>query len=252
MTTAAQSPDSAPETPPVRASREQRQRHPAGRIIMLCLILFLGSILRYFIWPPVGPLATTAPASSAFIEYRKEQWKNAGESREPTMKWRNLSQISPYLPLAVTIAEDDTFWDHSGFDFKGIREAIERNLSQGRLIAGGSTITQQLAKNLWFSPERSILRKIKEAIMAWRLEQTLEKKRILELYLNYAEWGNGIFGAEAAAITYFGKSASRLTPREAAILAAMLPNPLQRSPRSALVKRKANGIVRTMQRRGAL
>lgn len=146
----------------------------------------------------------------------------------------------------MVISEDDTFWKHSGFNFSTMRDALERNLKKGRLAAGGSTITQQLAKNLWFSPEKSILRKVKEAIMACRLELALDKERILELYLNVAEWGSGIYGAEAAARHYFGKSAAALTTYEAASMAAVLPAPLKRTPSSPLVRKLAARLVKRM------
>ena len=127
-------------------------------------------------------------------------------------------------------------------------DALKRNWDKVRMAAGGSTISQQLAKNLWFTPERSILRKIKEAIMTWRLELALDKERILELYLNVAEWGNGVYGAEAAARHYFGKSAANLSRGEAARLAVMLPSPLRRTPSSAIVKRLSSRLLKRMPR----
>ena len=157
-------------------------------------------------------------------------------------------QAAPALRQAVVTSEDDLFWKHDGFNFSQMYDALKRNWDKGRMAAGGSTISQQLAKNLWFTPERSILRKIKEAIMTWRLELALDKERILELYLNVAEWGNGVYGAEAAARHYFGKSAANLSRGEAARLAVMLPSPLRRTPSSAIVKRLSSRLLKRMPR----
>ena len=129
------------------------------------------------------------------------------------------------LKRAVVAAEDAKFVDHEGFDWDGIERALEKNQKKGRIVAGGSTITQQLAKNLFLSPRRSYVRKVEEAIITVMLEAMLDKRRILELYLNVIEWGNGVFGAEAAARRYFGISAAQLSPEQAARLAAMAPNP---------------------------
>ena len=221
-----------------------------GRILLVLFLFFTLDIGRYFFWPFVGNLAGVNPERTSFMEYRERQWRRAGEERQIAHTWRDMKRMSRYLPLAVTIAEDDTFWEHGGFDLKGMREAMEANLRLGRLSAGGSTITQQLVKNLYFTPDKSILRKIKEAIVTWRMERALGKERILELYLNVVEWGPGIFGAEAASRAWFKKGAGSLTAREAAVLASMLPNPLVRKPGSSVVQRKATIIVRAMQRRG--
>ena len=134
------------------------------------------------------------------------------------------------MTRAVVIAEDAKFWKHDGFDFEAIQNAIERDIEERKFKIGASTITQQLAKNLFLSPVKSPLRKIHEAILTWRLEKELSKKRILELYLNVVEWGEGVFGIQAASRTYFHKTASQLDPTEAAELASVLPNPLKFSP----------------------
>jgi monofunctional biosynthetic peptidoglycan transglycosylase len=140
-------------------------------------------------------------------------------------QWADYNRISAHLKRAVVAAEDAKFIDHEGFDWEGIQRALERNQSRGKVVAGGSTISQQLAKNLFLSGERSVVRKGQEAIITLMLETVLSKRRILELYLNVAEWGEGVFGAEAAARHYFGTSAANLTPAQAARLAAMLPRP---------------------------
>ncbi len=209
---------------------------------LLCL-----DIGRYAVWPPVGGLEKSNPDTTAFIEYRKEEWQRNGRKKTVQQTWKPLGAISPHLAKAVVVSEDSTFWSHDGFDFEGMRDAMERNLARGRLAAGGSTITQQLAKNLYFSPEKSVIRKLQEALVAMRLEMSLSKRRILELYLNCVEWGDGIFGAEAAARHHFGVSASRLTPYQAACLAAMLPSPLTRTPDSRFVRRQAATIQARMR-----
>ena len=140
-------------------------------------------------------------------------------------QWVDYGRINNALKRAVVAAEDARFVDHEGFDWEGIERAMEKNQKKGRIVAGGSTITQQLAKNLFLSPRRSYVRKVEEAIITVMLEAMLDKRRILELYLNVIEWGNGVFGAEAASRRYFGISAAQLSPEQAARLAAMAPNP---------------------------
>lgn len=154
---------------------------------------------RYLVWPPVGWLETEQPRTTSFMEYRQEQWQNGprakdGKAMRIRQQWVPLKRIAPALRQAVVTSEDDLFWKHDGFNFSQMYDALKRNWDKGRMAAGGSTISQQLAKNLWFTPERSILRKIKEAIMTWRLELALDKERILELYLNVAEWGRRLRG----------------------------------------------------------
>jgi monofunctional biosynthetic peptidoglycan transglycosylase len=133
--------------------------------------------------------------------------------------------MSPYLVKAVLIAEDDKFWIHEGFDYEGIQKAIEKDIKTKKFKFGGSTISQQLARNLYLSPAKNPLRKMREAIITWRMERILSKRRILELYLNSVEWGEGIFGVEAASRHYYGKPSSELTALEATRLAVVLPNP---------------------------
>jgi len=166
--------------------------------------------------------------------------------------WVPLSRISPYLIKAVLIAEDDKFWRHEGFDYEAIQRAIEKDLKAKKFKSGGSTITQQLARNLFLSPEKSLIRKISEAVITWRMEKVLSKRRILELYLNVAEWGEGIFGVDAASRHYYGKSSSELTPEEAARLAAILPNPRRYSPvgDQRYVINRSNLIYSIMIQRG--
>ena len=227
---------------------EALRQHPVRSLLRWAVFLILLDIFRYLALPPVIPLMVYNPGETAMMALRREAFTEAhpGKSWNLRYRWVPLERISPWLRQAVVASEDDRFYSHHGFDLELLWQAALRNWKKGRLAAGGSTITQQLAKNLWFSPERSLLRKIKEAIMTARLELWLEKNRILELYLNVVEWGQGIFGAEAAARHYFGKSAAALSKQEAAQLAVMLPAPLKRSPRSPLVQRLSSRLMRRM------
>ena len=166
-----------------------------------------------------------APASTAFMERRLDKLREANPRARLQHRWVPYARISTDLKRAVIAAEDAKFLDHEGFDWEAIQKAIEKNEREGRVVAGASTISQQLAKNLFLSGERTWLRKGEEAAITWMLESTLSKRRILELYLNFAEWGDGIFGAEAAARYHFGVSAAALEPAQAAWLAAILPSP---------------------------
>lgn len=191
----------------------------------------VGLVLYWFVTNPnVSLLAKTNPPTTAFIESRRAEAGEKGRSFTLHRTWVPLKRISPYLTRAVIVAEDASFYQHNGFDWEGLKAAATRNLDKGELRRGGSTITQQLAKNLYLSSEKSLFRKAREALLTWQLEGALTKKRILELYLNVAEWGRGIYGAEAAARHHFDKSAADLTPEEAALLAAMLPSPRRYDP----------------------
>ncbi|NOT65875.1 MAG: monofunctional biosynthetic peptidoglycan transglycosylase [Methylotenera sp.] len=165
------------------------------------------------------------PSTSAFMEDRLEIIQETKPEAELKYKWVNYSQISNNLKRAVIASEDAKFSDHDGFDWEGIEKAFDKNLKKGKIVAGGSTISQQLAKNLFLSSKRTPWRKGEEAIITVMLEKMLSKQRILEIYLNVIEWGNGIFGAEAASRHYFKVSAGKLSTTQAAKLAAMIPNP---------------------------
>jgi monofunctional biosynthetic peptidoglycan transglycosylase len=220
-------------------------------ILLLLLIAGAIDIGRYMVYPDVSDLKETRPVPTAFMEYRQDEWAEENRDKEIRHKWVSISQISPNVIKAVLIAEDDKFWNHDGFDVGGMEQAIERSLKKGT-VAGGSTISQQLAKNLYLSPSKNPVRKVKEAILTWRIENTLSKRRILEIYLNVAEWGDGIFGIEAAARHYYGKSAKNLSGREAARLASVLPNPIKYSPTGSqkYVKNRSRIIYKIMKRRG--
>jgi len=165
------------------------------------------------------------PRETSFMALRLEEMRKKNPKATLDHRWVDYRRISTHLKRAVIAAEDAKFIDHEGFDWEGIQRALERNQQRGKLVAGGSTISQQLAKNLFLSGERSIVRKGQEAIITIMLEAIMEKRRILEIYLNVAEWGEGVFGAEAAARHYYGTSAANLSAWQAARLAAMLPRP---------------------------
>ncbi|MBI4051705.1 MAG: monofunctional biosynthetic peptidoglycan transglycosylase [Elusimicrobia bacterium] len=215
-----------------------------------------GSLLcvaGYLFWlPDISSLKSGFVRETNMMRIRENV--RIHKKKKPTRiyHWVSYEEISPHLRHAVIIAEDDVFYQHHGIDPVQIKIAIERNLEKGRYVYGGSTITQQLAKNLYLSPSKNLLRKLKEAIIAWRMEKALSKKRILEIYLNVVEWGPGIYGAEAASQVYFGKHASDLTLEEAISLAVTLPNPRRYHPlkeSQVLVRRKEN-ILERMQKAG--
>jgi monofunctional glycosyltransferase len=184
----------------------------------------------YLSLPDVRVLARTNPTSTAFMDLRARQAEGEGRKLRHIHRWVPYSRISQNLKRAVLVAEDDAFWDHEGIDVEQIRRSIEINMERGAAVRGASTLTQQLAKNLYLSPSRDPLRKLSELIIARRLEAELPKARIFEIYLNVIEWGDGIWGAEAAARTYFGVPASSLNASQAALLAAAIINPRLLNP----------------------
>jgi len=188
--------------------------------IVLAVVLVEGWFFAHVLWwDRYNPGVTSVMAA------RLEALRTKNPSAELKYRWVDYDRISTHLKRAVVSAEDAKFIDHEGFDWEGIQRALEKNQNRGKVVAGGSTISQQLAKNLLLSGERSYLRKGQEAIVTVMLESVMSKRRILELYLNVAEWGEGVFGAEAAARHYFGVGAANLAPEQAARLAAMLPRP---------------------------
>ncbi|HEX5856052.1 MAG TPA: monofunctional biosynthetic peptidoglycan transglycosylase [Thermoanaerobaculia bacterium] len=210
----------------------------------------LGTALFYATMPDVMPLKSEFPKTTAFMERRKRELSRTGQSSR--LEWIPvpLSRISNSLPLAVVAAEDARFYEHKGVDWEAVRGALERDWESRNLRHGASTITQQLAKNLYLSPKRTVWRKLREWAIARRLEARLTKRRILELYLNVVELGPRTFGAEAAARRYFGKPASGLSDLEAATLAAMIPSPRIYDPvrHPQRVSRRALRILRWMGR----
>lgn len=248
-------------TPRERATGDRAQRAPRRWVRILRTIAEVGTILvaipTLVLWcsvPNTKPLATQNPTSTAFIDLRREQAASAGKKFELKFEWRPLGKISRYLRAAVVYAEDWRFYDHDGVDWDAIEKAIDANLSRGSLAIGGSTITQQLAKNLYLSPSRSFIRKLREMLIAFSLEDDLSKQRILEIYLNVVEWGDGVFGAEAAAQKWFHHSAQALTAAEAVRLAIALPNPFERAPnvKSAMLTKKAVRLIRLLRMQGLI
>ena len=202
-----------------------------GRVLLA--VPALGFALLAYVYltlPDVRPLKSSNPTTTAFMDLRDREARAKGQTPRRVQRWVSDARISPALKRAVLVAEDDAFWRHEGIDFEQLQESIETDWSRGRFVRGGSTITQQLAKNLYLSPSRNPLRKLRELILARRLEAELKKTRILELYLNVIEWGDGIYGVESAARVYFQKSAAELGPSEAALLAGAIVNPRLLNP----------------------
>jgi monofunctional biosynthetic peptidoglycan transglycosylase len=211
-------------------------------------IAFVYLAYVYLTLPDVRTLATTNPRTTAFMELRKREASDAGKKFAIRQRWVPYTQISNNLRRAVLVAEDAAFFDHDGIDLKELRASLEMNWEEGRFSRGASTITQQLAKNLYLSPTKNPMRKLKELFITRRLEAALTKRRILEIYLNVIEWGDGVFGAEAASRAYFGKSASELTADEAALLAGAIINPREHNPAhpTARLRRRQQIIARRM------
>ena len=193
-------------------------------IVTALLGVSFGAWLLYT-WPDIDRLRDTNPPTTAFIQRYLERQRGLGQAGVVQWQWVPLESISPHLPRAVVAAEDMEFFSHEGFSRSEVRAAVAEALRERSAPRGASTITQQLAKNLWLSPSRNPLRKLKEMILTRQLERALEKYRILEIYLNVVELGPGIYGAEAAARHYFAKAASELNAYESAMLAASLPRP---------------------------
>ncbi|MCX8085464.1 MAG: monofunctional biosynthetic peptidoglycan transglycosylase [Rhodocyclaceae bacterium] len=189
------------------------------------------------------------PGETSFMRQRLAELREKNPKAELKHRWVAYEKIALPLKQAVVAAEDDKFIDHEGFDWEGIQKALEKNQKKGRIVAGGSTISQQLAKNLFLSSAKTPWRKAQEAIITVWLETFWDKRRILEVYLNVVEWGEGVFGAEAAARRYFGIGAGQLSPEQAARLAVMLPAPrkFERNPYSDYMNRRTQQILARMQ-----
>lgn len=227
----------------------RRRRGWAGRLVALVLLaaaIWIG--VEIWRWPAVGRLATERPATTAFIERYRAQQRATGRPARVAWTWTPYPAISPALKRAVLVAEDIGFFTHHGFALAEMQNALEDALRDRELPRGASTITQQLAKNLWLSPSRDPFRKAREAILAWQLERALGKQRILELYLNVVEFGPGAWGAESASRRYFGMAAAHLGDDEAARLAAALPSPATWHPGSPspAARRHADTVRRRM------
>lgn len=193
------------------------------RLLLIAILIFVGLQCWFFgwvLWWKYNP-----PQRTSFMSIRLDELREKNPQAKLQYQWVPYERISNHLKRAVIASEDDKFMDHNGFDWDGIEYALKKNQRKGRRVAGGSTISQQLAKNLFLSPSRSYLRKIQEAVITLMLEATWDKRRILEVYLNVVEWGNGVFGAEAGARRQFGISAASLGEYQAVRMAVMLPSP---------------------------
>jgi monofunctional biosynthetic peptidoglycan transglycosylase len=209
---------------------------------------FVSAAYMYLTLPDVRPLRNENPASTAFMNLRASEAHARGVPYARDWRWVPYSRISANLKKAVITTEDGAFWQHAGIDYEQLRESIETNWELGEFKRGASTITQQLAKNLYLSPSKNPIRKGKELLITRRLEVELSKQRILEIYLNVIEWGDGIWGAEAAARRYFRKPAADLNASESALLAAAIANPRVFDPGrpSARLRRRQQMIMRRM------
>ncbi|MDQ3172071.1 MAG: monofunctional biosynthetic peptidoglycan transglycosylase [Acidobacteriota bacterium] len=205
-------------------------RKAARGVAAALAIMFGVLVFEWLTLPDVRTLRTRNPETTAFMELRDRQARAKGEEPKRSWRWVPYERINQTLKRAVLVAEDSAFWEHDGVDMEALQRAVEVNLERREFALGASTITQQLAKNLYLSPSKNPLRKLRELWIARRLEIELPKRRILELYLNSIEWGEGVYGAEAAARSYFGKPASALGADEAALLAGAIINPRVYSP----------------------
>lgn len=226
------------------------RRRGIARWLLLALAAIAAAFVAVNLWFAGNILwwRTHPVGETSFMAYRMAELHATSPKARLQYTWVPYERISNHLKRAMVAAEDARFVDHEGFDWEGIQQALAKNQKKGRVVAGGSTITQQLAKNLFLTPSRSYLRKAEEALITVMLEAFLDKRRILELYLNVVEWGSGIFGAEAAARRYFGVPAAQLTPEQAARLAAMAPNPrfYERNQGAPGLNRKIGIIVARM------
>ncbi len=217
------------------------------RIVLLAAATALGTVcLAAGLWltlPDPAAVRARNPRTTALIEQRRAESQALRRAFRPRQSWVGLDRISPALVDAVLVSEDARFFAHGAFDWTEVETAADESLRAGRALRGASTLTQQLAKNLWLGTERTTWRKAKEAVLAVKLERAVPKRRILALYLNVAEWGEGVFGAEAAARTRFGVAASDLSPAQGALLASMLP-----APRRADLAHPSRGLARRARR----
>jgi monofunctional biosynthetic peptidoglycan transglycosylase len=225
-------------------------RHPAPRWLKLALASVIGIVVLWQGWYLGWVLwwKWMDPGTTSFQIRRLDDARAKNPQAVLRKQWVPYGKISVHLKRAVIAAEDDKFLDHEGFDWDGIQKAIEKNQKKGKVVAGGSTISQQLAKNLLLSPNKTVFRKAEEAIITLWLELLWDKRRILEVYLNVVEWGDGVFGAEAAAHRYYSIPAAQLSPEQAARLAVMLPAPrrFERNPYSAYMAARTATILGRM------
>jgi monofunctional biosynthetic peptidoglycan transglycosylase len=234
--------------------KPKRKKMKRFLIVLLCVLAALGLFIAYFFLslPNVEYLKDQNPQTTAVMEQRKQESQNQGKTLKIRQKWVNLNTIPELLRNTVRVSEDVDFYSHDGIDYFELKESIKRNLKEGKKARGGSTITQQLAKNLFLSTEKSYYRKLKEFVIAKRMEKVLSKDRIFSIYLNVIELGNGIFGVEAASEIFFSKSVNRLTLSETLRLAAVIPKPLKVTPlsNSNYLKWRANLLLERLVKYG--
>jgi monofunctional glycosyltransferase len=235
----------------IRAIWNWVRGHKLKAFALLCatFVLYVVLSIPYF---GIFALEGVNPRETALMRQRLSEAENDDKPLKMTQTWIPIGRIPKYVLDCIVVAEDGTFYEHGGIDWFEVQESLERNLEEGRAARGASTITQQLAKNLFLSTSKDPLRKFREVIITLLMERRLEKRRILELYVNLIEWGRGVFGIEAASRTYFGKSASALTLDEAARLAAVIPSPLRHRPDTDsryVLRRKAIVLGRLTARR---
>lgn len=246
-------PETAPPPSPGRLQRilmwMRAHKWKTAFVLFGAVLLFEILTLPYY---GIYRLRTENPSETALMRQRMREAEDDEKTLKITYRWIPLSRVPRHVINAIIVAEDGTFYEHGGIDWFEVQESFEKNLEEGRPARGASTITQQLAKNLFLSTSKDPIRKLKEVAITLMLEQVLSKQRILELYLNIIEWGRGIFGIEAASRAYFGKSASALTLDEAARLAAVIPSPLRHQPNidsRYVLRRKAIVLGRMSSRR---
>ena len=217
--------------------------HVAPRRLVLLLLAWQGWYLGWVVW-----WKFVNPSTTSFMSLRLDELREKDPHAGLKQQWVPYERVSAHLKRAVVAAEDAKFSEHEGFDWEGIQKALEKNQKKGRIVAGGSTISQQLAKNLFLSASKTPWRKAQEAVITLMLEAVLDKRRILEIYLNVVEWGNGVFGAEAAARHYYGTSAAQVSAEQAARLAVLLPNPRKfgRLPNSPYLAARSQVILGRM------
>jgi monofunctional biosynthetic peptidoglycan transglycosylase len=199
------------------------------KLVRRLVLIIVAIVLSYHAWIlfQITRLRHTNPTTTNLMELRADSVIERGSTPKKKQSWIPYQRISPHLVRAVLVGEDIRFFRHSGIDWTGVHLAIKKNWEEKRFARGGSSISQQLAKNLFLSPARNPLRKLHEMVIAWEMELILGKRRILEIYLNVIEWGDGVYGAEAAARHYFGVSAASLDPEQAVFLSAIIPSPLK-------------------------
>lgn len=233
--------------PAIKWMKAHKIRSMIGGILLLLFLQYLALPNN-----SLQSLRKNNPGKTAMMVQRRDEASSANKQFAIQQNWVPMSRISRHLMNAVIVSEDGMFYEHEGVDWYEVGESIEKNFEKGKAARGGSTISQQLSKNLYLSTSKDPVRKLKELVITLRMERMLSKRRILEIYLNVIEWGDGVFGAEAAAKKFFGKSAAQLSREEAAQMAAVIPSPRKHQPNvmSRYVVRRSSIILSRMSARG--